>query len=610
MSLIRRHAEWVVFLAIGLLAVGPAMRPGHVVGDGVDMYGTLWFYWWIQDCILELNNPSFTTLFFHPLGKDIFAHTGNNFVDAVASAPFQWLFGNPGYQRWFVLAVFLANIASFRVLARSLFDNRSVVFAASLAWAFNPYILFEITAGRLTQAFLVFLPLAFHHLLACERSASWKHPVLAGLFTALQAWTYWFMGWFMAFAFLPLTLVGLVRSADRRSLSLRYLAAGAVCLLLVAPALLAMASAAGEGLVPGLSEGVDKDLFTAPSQLQNNVDATLHGLVRAEQEGPPFLLSLAWLPLWVVGFALARGRVRWFGAFVLVTLMSLGPIFYSPWTPGEVVLPFYMLGYHYLPFFDRLWFPYRGLAVAFVPVCIAVGVLAERVQRWRPPVLWAALPIFALATMAEQNRWAVFPFVVRDLTVPGVIGLVQQHGGYVIHLPVGVNQPSIVWQTFHGQPMFGGMGENAPLLQPEGWRQRMRNSFVRALLEATRDPEEFHAYSTRQREIFQEEGFRWVILHRDLAESEAIRYARRSLKEEERAEWAIASTRRLVEVLGEPTAVEGTYVSWDLLGEAQTPPGLEASEETLYSRVWESPPMPAYEDALREAGRLKDTPRR
>ena len=133
---------------------------------------------------------------------------------------------------------------------------------------------------------------------------------------------------------------------------------------------------------------------------------------------------------------------------------------------------------------------------------------------------------------------------------------------------------------------------------------------MRALLEATRDPEEFHAYSTRQREIFQEEGFRWVILHRDLAESEAIRYARRSLKEEERAEWAIASTRRLVEVLGEPTAVEGTYVSWDLLGEAQTPPGLEASEETLYSRVWESPPMPAYEDALREAGRLKDTPRR
>ena len=105
MNSLRRHVEWVVFLAIGLLAVGPALKSGHVVGDGVDMYGTLWFYWWIQDCILELENPSFTTLFFYPLGKDIFAHTGNNFVDAVASVPFQWLFGNPGYQRWFVLAV-------------------------------------------------------------------------------------------------------------------------------------------------------------------------------------------------------------------------------------------------------------------------------------------------------------------------------------------------------------------------------------------------------------------------------------------------------------------------------------------------------------------------
>jgi len=599
-----------VFLAIGLLAMGPALKSGHVVGDGVDMYGTLWFYWWIQDCILELQNPSFTTLFFYPLGKDIFAHTGNNFVDAVASAPFQWLFGNPGYQRWFVLAVFLANIGSFRVLARSLFEDRSVVFAASLAWALNPYILFEITAGRLTQAFLVFLPLAFYHLLACEASSSWKHPVLAGLFTALQAWTYWFMGWFMAFAFLPLALVGLVRSPDRRALASRYLVAGVVCLLVVAPALVAMASAAGEGLVPGLSEGVEPDLFTAPSQLENNVDATLHGLVRAEQEGPPFLLSLAWLPLWLVGFALARGRGRWFGAFLLVVLMSLGPIFYSPWTPGEVVLPFYMLAYHYLPFFDRLWFPYRGLAVAFVPVCVAVGIVAERVYRWRPPALWAALPLFALATMAEQHRWAIFPFVVKDLTVPKVIRLVQQHGGYVIHLPVGVNQPSIVWQTFHGQPMFGGMGENAPLLQPEGWRQRMRNSFVRTLLESTRDPEESRAYNKKQREMFQDEGFRWVILHRDLAESEAIRWARRSMKEEERAAWAISATRRLVEVLGEPTAVEGTYVSWDLLGEAETPPGLEPTEEKLYSRVWESPPNPAYEDALREAGRLRDPPPR
>ena len=175
---------------------------------------------------------------------------------------------------------------------------------------------------------------------------------------------------------------------------------------------------------------------------------------------------------------------------------------------------------------------------------------------------------------------------------------------------MGVNQPSIVWQTFHGQPMFGGMGENAPLLQPEGWRQRMRNSFVRTLLESTRDPEKSRAYNSKQREIFQDEGFRWVILHRDLAESEAIRWARRSMKEEERAAWAISATRRLVEVLGEPTAVEGSYVSWDLLGEAETPPGLEPTEERLYSRVWESPPNPAYEDALREAGRLRDPPAR
>ena len=609
MSWLRRHAEWGVFIALALLAIGPSLRPDHVVGDGVDMYGTLWFYWWVQDCILNLRDPGFTDLFFYPLGKDIFAHTGNNFVDAVVAAPFFWLFGNPGYQRCFVFALMLANIASFRVLAQGLFRDRAVVFAASLAWALNPYILFEITAGRLTQAFLVFLPLALHHLLACERSEGWKHPVLLGLFTALQAATYWFMGWFMAFAFFPLAVWALVRSRDRRRLALRYGVAVAVCLVSISPFIVSMALAAGEGQVPGLSRATDLDLFTAPSQLANNVGASLHGLVRAEQEGPPFLTSWSWGPLLLLAILVGRERLKWGLSIAAITLMSLGPVLYTPWTEGEVVLPTYMLAYHYLPFFDRLWFPYRGLSVVFLLGCVVLGGLAERTWRWRPPVMWAVLGLFAVGTMAEQHRWAVFPFVVKDLTLPRVMQLVKLEGGYVIHLPIGVNQPSIIWQTFHEQPMFGGMGENAPLLQPAGWMQRKKNSFIRSLIKATQSPWADRKHSALQRKVIEEEGFRWVILHRDLVESEAMKWSDHPLVEDERAEWAFDSTRRLTEIIGDPTAVEGTYVVWDLRGMATAPPGLEPTPETLYMRVWETPPDPAYERALREAGRMGGPPK-
>ena len=41
----------------GELVAAAKRVPGHVVGDGVDLYGSVWFAWWIQDCILELRDP-------------------------------------------------------------------------------------------------------------------------------------------------------------------------------------------------------------------------------------------------------------------------------------------------------------------------------------------------------------------------------------------------------------------------------------------------------------------------------------------------------------------------------------------------------------------------
>ena len=160
-------------LVYGLLALGaiwPSLgHPDNVPGDGVDLYGTLWFYWWIADSLGAGRDPGFTDLFFHPYGKDIFGHTGNNFVDAYVAAPLLWLLGTPGYYKVWVFVLMVGNALSFRVLARAVFQNRWAVFVSSALFMVNPFLMFELTTGRPTQAFVWFLPLAFWALLRADQ---------------------------------------------------------------------------------------------------------------------------------------------------------------------------------------------------------------------------------------------------------------------------------------------------------------------------------------------------------------------------------------------------------------------------------------------------------
>ena len=592
--------ELVVYVLIALLAIAPALQAGHVVGDGVDAYGTVWFYWWIQHCMTTGTDPSFTDFFFYPLGKDIFAHTGNNFVDALAAAPLYWIVGNPGYQRWFVLLLLVANALSFRVLARGLFASRWAAFLATLAWMVNPYVIFEITCGRLTQAFLVFLPLALHFFLKMETDSCWRKPLLCGLFVALQAWTYWFMGWFIAFLFAGVALHALLKSEQRGKLALRYAAAAGACGLLVLPAAIKMAGLASDGAVPGLSDGA-ADLFALPPVLSNNVSSNLHGLLLAELQGAPLLSSFMWAPLVVVWVAVGRDRWRWLPAFALIALLALGPVYDGPGASQPVVLPWYMALYHHLPAFDRLWFPYRMASVLFLVVCVGIGGLAQQATdrgwgRWVP----LACLLFPAFTLMEQSRYGVFPFVTRDASLPATFEVVAREKGGVVHLPFGISQPAIIWQTMHEQKLFGGMGENARLLWPEGFKNRIRNSFVMALLEVTRTRGEVQTYSQGQRERFEGEGFRWVVLHRDLAEVDVTQWSREPLSDAAREEAVLDITRALVEMLGEPVMVEGEYVLWDLTST------LPATTDALYTPTWPKHEGTAYEEALKARGRLAE----
>ena len=637
MHFLARPPKWavpVVVVFFGLLAVAGAIgRSGRVIGDGVDLFGTFWFYWWIDHCLRTGTDPSFTDLMFHPLGKDIFAHTGNNFVDAILAWPFQAALPYPGYQPVWVAVLLIGNGLTFWPLARHVLGKRSwAAFFATALWTIHPFVLFECMTGRLTQALVWWLPLALLGFLRTGevptggsplRWTTLKWPVLMGAMTGLSAWTYWFQGYFMVLGFAWLACVTLVRPAEKRRshLLLGWTVAGLTCLAVVGPGIWAMATAAGSGAVPGLSEDTS-GFFELPRSLGNNVAQTLHGLVLMERHGQPQLTTITWVLAGGVALVAGRQRALWLGLAAIIAAFSIGPVW--PGADGESTRMFhYLAAYRLVPFFDRLWFPYRMVVVAFAGLTLAVGgALARWEARLGPRTHLAGIAALVGVSIAavEQHHNLALPLVSRDLTPPPVMEVLGEEGGGLIELPIGLARVSIAWQPVHAQPTFGGMAENARLFWPAGFDKRLSNRFIRYLKGATIDPSHERSFRPVDLLRFKAEGFRWVVLDRHLVDANLHNTPMwRSLDKQSRLDAPFLVQAYLVDQLGPPAAVDGELVVWDL--SHWTADGLEIrpptpalapfapTSENLRTRSWPLDDMPAYERHLREQGRIPD-PRR
>ncbi|MBN1337624.1 MAG: hypothetical protein JXB39_16855 [Deltaproteobacteria bacterium] len=628
-----RPVELGFYALVALGGVLPALLAGSaVVGDGVDLYGTLWFFWWIRDSVEHLRDPSFTQLFFFPLGKDIFAHTGNNFLDAVLSLPFQWILGFPRYQPVFVAGVLFVNALAFRPLAARAAGapgswHRLVLgrdrlttgaFLGTALWQACSFTLFEVTCGRITQAFLWFLPLAVDRLLAlCTPEGRPRDALLAGLWVGLQAMTYWFMGYFAALLGAWLLFLGLVpgttaRGPGRLRLLGRHALAAVFALVVVSPFVLAMFLHAEGGQVPGLSPDNDP-LMALPRALGNNVAAQLHGYLLMERWGAPMLGYVTWIGVMILVTLIGPNRVRWIGGTAVVLLFAIGPVL--SFSDGrQVPMPHYLVAYHLVPFLDRFWFPYRLVVLAFLLLSAGAAGAFDRIF-----AAWAARPgrigrtalrggattvalVLAGLHLAEQHWNLEWPFVTRDVAPPQMVRWIGQETGAVIDLPLGINKHTIIWQTVHEQPTFGGMGENATVFWPEGYSQRLSIDFVRFLRDAVRQPEEAQAPATDAgRARLVREGFRWVLLHRDFLPAVRPGNAR-----DEDPTLPFRVQARIAEVLGPPVAVDGPIVAWDLVGGAEPPEGIRPTPERLEARGWADPDAPAYEKMLKARGRLPE----
>lgn len=532
------------YLAACLLVTCSAW--GRAVGDGQDLWGTLWFHEWIAHCLRTGTDPGWTPWFYHPRGLDLFAIMGNNYLDFLLAMPARALLPSPDHMAPTTVLLLLGNALAMRALLRSLGLSRVATAAGALCFALHPFFLFEINNGRTAQALMWFWPLALRELLLMDRHRQWWRPVAAGLLVALQAWAYWFTGYFFVLALAPALVVHGLRLD--RGWWLRVALAAGVSVVAVAPGIWPMVHRSLSGEVPGLAGNMAGfDIL--------HLRSTLHGWWPLAWGASSFALPVTTGVLTLAALALCRRRL-WLIPAALGLLLAAGPTL--DLLAGEVVNPLWWITERGAPGFVRLLYPYRAWCVLALVASVA---LAEALDRWLPNARHraAALPLVVLLGTASPG-----PGLPRvrgtDIARPVFVDAVRQAPGVVLNLPFPCTQDHIHYQPMHGQPLMGGMGVGVEALRPRGTMDHLtRDPQTDALLTAGQGlPLKPGAVPPTKGK----RAYRWVVLHKDIyRRAGVVQGCWQGKTTEDRAATARALVVRL---LGRPTVEDRHAAAWDL----------------------------------------------
>ncbi|MCB9741190.1 MAG: hypothetical protein H6741_16525 [Alphaproteobacteria bacterium] len=514
-----------------------ALGEAYLGTAGVDQWGTQWFYWFTAQGLLSGEGFGETDLFFYPWGKDIYAHTGANVLDAILAAPLRaWLGPEWGYNL-FVLGTLVLNALAAAKLAREATDDPVAIGTSAILFALGPYSMIEVDEGRPTQVVLWPMLLFVLYAWRTGRQPGLRAPALAGLMLALSGLFYWFYAFFGGMLALGM---GLARAAAPPEgaggglrVFLRYAAIAAVAALCVAPfaAPLAIQAFAEPGSVPGLLDVEQWTLFQVPPVTAEGVRIGVYtwqplaggsGFYVVDQHGEEFfnLTHLSFGPLelaLLIGGPLAargRDRVALVAVLLVGALLALGPLVVlgSHWYPNPVYIGIVKA----VPFLRRLWWPGRGaIIIGLAGVLSAAWMIARLRER---PALQALAVLLALGGLWQGHRErGLSPFPSWSSEIPaGYRCLAGGPPGALIELPYAWTQAHLYFQTAHGRPILGGMIEDNPTFSPpEATAFREDNSFIAALLGFDTKHPDAKPWTDADKQAVNELGYRYVVIQRD-----------------------------------------------------------------------------------------------
>ena len=578
-----RWLDWGSLFIITAIFLWPSWIYGAWPGTGVDLFGTVWFYGWVRQSVEQLFDPSFTNWFFYPDGKDIFAHTGNNLIDAYLSVPLQWFLGEY-FIAPFVTTLLMLNVIGLRWLLRENGISLYLRWLLSVLWLLNPYVLSELAMGRPTQ--IVLFPSLFAFVFS-DRMLNGDQNAWIGLgcMVALQGWSYWFYGYFLV---LFLTVLWVARWFGGRlrlsEICPHLVKSVLLCLVLIAPAIWTMGLSVSNEVVPGV--GIDSSFSLAAIHAQ--LAPWTRGFQLFEPIGHPYFRTVLWGGCAILILLKTSQSRKWIVASLCLFLCALGPA--QVYGETTILNPLYLYLVQVLPFLERLWFPYRAMAFVFIGLVIHLARVLHSfkitsVQRTALPVLIFSSGLF--------DAWYVHSLPLAHTTLPKS-SVEQCLEGPTIQLPNGFVHPTMTWQIRQGVPYFGGMGENGLIFLPNGYKRRLQNPFIQSIKSTSLYPKSSLEFSPFDKDRIIETGFQYVLWDRSMTEMELVK--RQSTGD--RPEKLFTIQRNLIELLGNPICSDQQWLVF----------ALEPIQKTTDSGIdlniwdWEQPRLSVYERRLKELG--------
>jgi hypothetical protein len=492
---------------------------------------TLWFQWLWESYLKTLpqaGGVKAVLLFFtFPVNVPM-----ANFFDLIPSALIKFALGFPAYYNVKVILVLALNGYTMAVLLRYYFPDFKLSWLFAFPFAFNPYIIFNLATGRMTESMLFWLPLFLLYYFKTLQDRSPRAPYLAGLMLALAALTYWYYAYFLVF--LALGYLVFYYGQKPRHFWRTYKGDFAklvgifwLVVFFFATPYLAMVGR-GESL-PGavLTHNAGQSQAAAVlEQLINDSYAASYPF--SGERGFPLILSLGA----VLALFLKKKEVRfWLIMAGLFYLFSLGPYVKLGAQPlmimqHRILLP-YALIVNLIPGLNRLFWPSQYVIMVILALCLLWGEVAQswskgiKVSKRVALVLWAWVPIFALELWARGFlTLPSTPLVIPDFYKHLEAGVIE----IPIKKPEGVHHYFDLdlklvnfYQSCHGQKVLWGQ---APPRSESDYTFKHpslieENTFFLYLQHISAGEEGF--FTSADLAAFLSAGYRYLVVHERFA---------------------------------------------------------------------------------------------
>jgi hypothetical protein len=529
-----------VLLAYGVLTVVMTWPVGarldtHLIGDGDDMWVHYWNGWWIKQVLEQGGSPYFTNLLFYPNGVSLLYHNFG-WVNILLWLVLGPLFGGiVGYNLVFLVHIPLCGLAMF-ALVRKLTASSRAAFLAGLIFAFWPYRMLDANHPNMisTEGFPL-LMLAVLNLFRGERPV-WS-GMLGGALLALIGYMRWqlvILAGFLVAAYLVYTLIWeRQRWTWRTGLGLALMAF--VALAVAAPALYPLVR-------DQLAQGVPEDVFIVESDSRKqdllawvlpqhqhvlsglyNKIFPYYGYSRERSRFSAFVGHVALVLVFVGAVARRKKKETWFW----VALASLCLVF--AWGPHlrfntvlhtDIPLPYRLIGW-LLPI-KLLRNPHRFTALLAVPVGVLAGYGILALETWLAKRRWGRRGVLSwiwpllIASLILLDYWSA-PMVTVSADVPDFYSAVAEEPGdfAVVGIPGsrGHTEYYMYYQTVHGRPILGGHVSRLP---PDALGFASTIPLIAGIYEEAPDrscPPDL----SRQLSLLSDAGFRYIVLHKEIA---------------------------------------------------------------------------------------------